>query len=102
MPVLRRGDHQSGEREGRRVELLALRRVRRDVESEPDAGGARPAKLVGPPMNTIWIIAGLAVVGAIIALVHAWQQRRGDQDLGAVSHQWIAEHRLGHANDSRR
>jgi hypothetical protein len=53
-------------------------------------------------MNTIWIIASLAVIGAIIALIRAWQQRRGDQDLGAVSHQWIAEHRLGHANDSRR
>ena len=53
-------------------------------------------------MNAIWIIAGLAVIGAIIALVRTWQQRRGDQDLGAVSHQCIAEHRLGHANDSRR
>jgi hypothetical protein len=32
----------------------------------------------------------------------AWLPRRSSkQDLGAVSHQWIAEHRIGHPNDSR-
>ena len=51
-------------------------------------------------MNTIWIFAGLAIVGASSALVLAWQRHNKEQDMGAVSHQWIAEHRMGHANDS--
>ena len=53
-------------------------------------------------MNAIWVVVGLGLVGAIIALVSAWY--RGDQqtDLGAVSSQWISEHRLGQGNDSRR
>ena len=51
-------------------------------------------------MNTIWILAGLAIVGASSALVLSWQRHNKEQDMGAVSHQWIAEHRMGHANDS--
>ena len=52
-------------------------------------------------MNTLWILAILAVVGVIATLVLSWQRRSSNQDLGTVSHQWVAEHRLGHANDSR-
>ncbi len=53
-------------------------------------------------MNAVWVVIGLAVAGAVLALVSSW--RRGDRpaDLGAVSHQWIAEHRLGSGQDSRR
>jgi hypothetical protein len=52
-------------------------------------------------MNTIVVVMVLAVVGALIALAVSW--RRGDAaDLGAVSHQWIAEHRMGSGEDSRR
>ena len=53
-------------------------------------------------MNTIWVVIGLFIVGALAALATSW--RRGDQpaDLGAVSHQWIAEHRFGSGQDSRR
>jgi hypothetical protein len=53
-------------------------------------------------VNTVWVVVGLAVVGAVVALVRALT--RGDQpaDLGAVSQQWIAEHRLGSGQDSRR
>jgi hypothetical protein len=98
---LRRGDDQGGEREGGRVELLALRRVRGDVESEPDADGACPVEYMESPMNTIWILAAFAFLGAAIALVLSWQRHNKQQDMGAVSHQWIAEHRMGHANDSR-
>ena len=47
-------------------------------------------------MNTIWILVGLAVVAVVIALVAAWQRRNPDTDLGAVSNQWISEHRLDH------
>ena len=53
-------------------------------------------------MNTVWVVIGLCVAGAVVALVASW--RRGDhaKDLGAVSDQWISEHRLGSGQDSRR
>ena len=53
-------------------------------------------------MNTVWVILGLGIVAAGIALVGAWP--RGDQrtDLGEVSNQWISEHALGKGPDSRR
>jgi len=53
-------------------------------------------------MNTVWVVVGLCVAGAVLAIVTSW--RRGDRlaDLGSVSHQWIAEHRLGSGQDSRR
>lgn len=53
-------------------------------------------------MNALWVVIGVGLVGGIVALLTAWQ--RGDQgtDMGAVSNQWISEHRLGQSNDSRR
>ena len=56
---------------------------------------------VESPMNTIWILAGLVIVGASSALGLSWRRHNKEQDMGAVSHQWIAEHRMGHANDSQ-
>jgi hypothetical protein len=52
-------------------------------------------------MSTALIVIVLAVATAVVALLAL---RRGDQpaDLGVVSHQWIAEHRLGSGQDSRR
>ena len=71
------------------------------MESESDADRAAAVEHVERPMNTIWILASVAVVGIVSALVLSWQRHHRDQDMGAVSHQWIAEHRLGHINDSR-
>ena len=53
-------------------------------------------------MNPVWIVVGLGLAIVVIARVTSW--RRGGQpaDLGSVSHQWIAEHRLGSGQDSRR
>ena len=53
-------------------------------------------------MTTVWVVIGLTVAAAVVGLVAFW--RRSDQpaDMGAVSHQWIAEHRLGSGQDSRR
>jgi hypothetical protein len=50
----------------------------------------------------LWVVVVLGTVAALVALVTSW--RRGDHlaDLGAVSHQWIAEHRIGLGQDSRR
>jgi hypothetical protein len=48
------------------------------------------------------VIVFLAVAGAIVALASFWRRGAHAADLGAVSHQWIAEHRLGSGEDSRR
>ncbi len=53
-------------------------------------------------MNMGWIVIGLGVVGAVVALVASWRGGDRSADLGAVSNQWIAEHRLGSGQDWRR
>jgi hypothetical protein len=50
----------------------------------------------------MWMVAGVGLAGAILALV-MWRFRRERQtDMGAVSRQWVAEHRLGEPNDRQR
>jgi hypothetical protein len=51
---------------------------------------------------TVWIVVGLGVACALVALVISRRRRDPFDDLGAVSHQWIAEQRLGQSNDPRR
>jgi hypothetical protein len=53
-------------------------------------------------MNTIWVIGGLAIAGAVLGLVTSWRRADRRSDMGAVSHQWISEQRLGPGSDSRR
>jgi hypothetical protein len=53
-------------------------------------------------MNTVLVIAGVGIAAAIVALVTSWSRGSSTTDLGAVSNQWIAEHRLGSGQDSRR
>jgi hypothetical protein len=50
----------------------------------------------------MWIVAGLGVAAAIVALASSWLRRDQRADLGTVSHQWITENRLGPGEDSRR
>ena len=52
-------------------------------------------------MSTIWLVAGLGLAVVIVAVVTAWQRGSQRTDMGAVSSQWIAEHRMG-SDDSRR
>jgi hypothetical protein len=53
-------------------------------------------------MNGVWILMGLGVL-AVVAAVFGWLQGRAQPaDLGVVSHQWIAEHRLSQTQDSQR
>ena len=47
-------------------------------------------------------VAGVAIAAALVALVMSWSRGGNTTDLGAVSSQWIAEHRLGSGQDSRR
>jgi hypothetical protein len=53
-------------------------------------------------LNTVWVVVGVGLAGAAVALVKSWRRNDHPVDLGAVSHQWIAEHRLGSGQDSRR
>ena len=51
--------------------------------------------------NMNWIVIGLALAG-VVALVTVLRRASGGADLGTVSHQWIAEHRLDSTEHSRR
>jgi len=53
-------------------------------------------------MSTVLVIAGVVVAAALVALLTSWSRGANPADLGAVSSQWIAEHRLGSGQDSRR
>jgi len=53
-------------------------------------------------MNAAWIILGLGVLGAITAMIGRSQGRGQQSNLGSVSQQWVAEHRLSQTPDSQR
>jgi hypothetical protein len=55
-------------------------------------------------MNVVWILVGIGIFGVLaLAKRIAWPHKRGAQsDLGFVSHQWLAEHRLSQISDSQR
>ena len=52
-------------------------------------------------MSAFWVVVGLGLAACIVALVTLWQRGGQRADMGAVSSQWIAEHRMG-SDDSRR
>jgi hypothetical protein len=52
-------------------------------------------------MNVWWIVVGLTILGALATRM-AWPRKRPESDLGFVSHQWLAEHRLSQISDSQR
>jgi hypothetical protein len=45
-------------------------------------------------VTVVWIVVGLGVAGAVMAVVGSWRRRGVQADLGAVSSQWIADQRL--------
>jgi len=49
----------------------------------------------------LWVVVGAGVVAAVVGLIVAWTRADRETDLGAVSSQWIAEHRLGQGHDPR-
>jgi hypothetical protein len=51
-------------------------------------------------MTIVWIVIGVA--GAIAAVIARSHHRARTTDLGVVSHQWLAEHRLSQTPDSHR
>ncbi len=68
------------------------------------AGGGHEPRLWerGSVVSAVWVVVGLAAVGAVIALVASWLRSGPHADLGTVSSQWISEHRLGSNQNSRR
>ena len=52
-------------------------------------------------MNASWIALGIGLAVAMVMLATSWRRRYQDFDLGTVSDQWIAEHRLGQGHDRR-
>ena len=51
----------------------------------------------------MWIILLVLGVGVTIVATFRWfQGRRRQVDLGYVSHQWVAEHRLSQTQESQR
>ena len=52
-------------------------------------------------MIALWIVGGVLVAG-IVALLSVRQKSGQELDLGAVSNQWVAEHRLGQTHDTQR
>lgn len=50
-------------------------------------------------MNIVWIVLGVGIVGVLAKRV-AWPDRRdAEANLGFVSHQWLADHRLSQLSD---
>ena len=53
-------------------------------------------------MNTFLIIGSLGIVGAAVVAAALWYRGAQPDDLGSVSHTWIAELRAGDPYDSSR
>jgi hypothetical protein len=46
-------------------------------------------------MSPEFIIIAIGLVGGVVGLATMWHRSNDTDNLGSVSHQWIAEHRLG-------
>ena len=53
-------------------------------------------------MSTVLIMAGLGVVGTVVAALAVYYRSAQAADLGSVSHTWVAELRAGEPYDSTR
>jgi hypothetical protein len=50
-------------------------------------------------VNTAWIVIGIGVAVAMLVLTTSWRRRDQEVDLGSVSHQWMAEQRMGQGHE---
>ena len=54
-------------------------------------------------MNIVWIVLGIAALGAIATKLALRPSRGGSPpDLGSVSQHWLTEQRFDHTHDARR
>ena len=53
-------------------------------------------------MTMLWIVLAIRILG-LVAKLRPWADGRDAQsNLGYVSHQWLAAHRLSHVSDPER
>jgi hypothetical protein len=50
-------------------------------------------------VNAAWILMGIGVAVAMLMLTTSWRRRDQQVDLGSVSHQWMAEQRMGQGHE---
>ena len=53
-------------------------------------------------MTVVWIVLVVALLGALAKKAVRPREGRSQQDLGFVSNQWVAEHRLTKMHDAQR
>jgi nitrogen fixation-related uncharacterized protein len=53
-------------------------------------------------VSSLLLIVSVAVVGVVVAIAALWYRATQADDLGSVSHVWIAELRAGDPYDSSR
>ena len=53
-------------------------------------------------MNVVWIAGAIAILAVIARSTAKFRFRRRESDMGFVSQQWIAEHRLTQSSDTSR
>ena len=79
--------------------VLYCTRPLRRIQIQSD--GEEPAEANNMSMNAVWILVGIAGLGALAQLV-TWSLGQGRKsDLGSVSHQWVAEHRQSQTQERR-
>jgi hypothetical protein len=52
-------------------------------------------------MGVIWIVFGVAIAGALAKRIVWARNRSSEANVGFVSDQWIAEHRLSYMSDAQ-
>jgi hypothetical protein len=55
----------------------------------------------GPSVNAVWVVVAVGIVGALAKWVFG-PYERWQSDLGFVSQQWLAEHRISQISDPQR
>lgn len=55
--------------------------------------------MTGLSMGVIWIVVGLVTAGGLARRIVRARNRSSEANLGFISDQWIAEHRLSHISD---
>jgi hypothetical protein len=53
-------------------------------------------------VNVGWIVLGMGIAVAVFMLATSWFRRDLGGDLGSVSHQWLAEQRMGQEHGPQR
>ena len=53
-------------------------------------------------MNVVWIVVGIGILGGVARWIPWPHERVGQSDLGLVSQQWLADHRLSQISDPQR